>query len=266
MDRLKGNVDGEGGQMTFLDHLLELRWRLIMSLLTVVVCVMMSLVFYKEMFDFMRGPLDGLNASLPADAPKVELASWDPMDTLVLVMWMSIGAGLIISSPIIIYQVWAFVAPGLRQREKRAIQPVLWGGMLFFLSGCALGYYLLFPVAIKFFGALNVELHVKSQWTVHKYSTLLLNMMLLAGLICETPLVVAAFSKLGILKPEHLTRFWRACLLVAFGLGAVLSPGTDVLSMLLFSGLLVTLYLVSILAAHIFYPRKPAAPEPKADE
>lgn len=267
MDRLKGGVDGEGAQMTFMEHLLELRQRLWTSILTVMICMALALIFYEQLFAFIRAPMDGLNARYAAgyaqevlknpQATKIELrlVSTDPMDTLVMVMWLSIGAGLVLSSPVLIYQLWAFVAPGLREKEKRAIKPILYGGVFFFLMGCAIAYYVLFPVAINFFSTLNIGLVVSSLWTVEKYSSLLLNMMAIAGLICEAPLVVAALAKLGILKPQHLTGYWRVCVLGAFGLGSVFSPGTEIMSMLLFSGLLLCLYLVSILAAQIFYPK-----------
>lgn len=267
VDRLKGGVDGQGAQMSFMDHLLELRKRLWLSILTIMVCVMLSLWYYEGLFALIRRPVDKLNEYYAASyaqelltnphAVKVEikLISTDPMDTLVLVLWMSVGAGLVFSSPMLIYQLWAFVKPGLRDKEKRALKPILYGGVFFFLIGCAAGYFVLFPFSIRFFSALNADLKVTSQWTMEKYSSLLLNMMAIAGLLCEAPLVVAALAKMGLLQPRHLTRYWRVCVLGAFILGAVFSPGTDVMSMLLFSGLLLSLYFVSIIMAHVFYTK-----------
>lgn len=255
MDRFRGDVDGEGARMSFMEHLLELRKRLWTSIMTIFVCVAVAMVFYEELFAFMRGPLDRLNATRAAGMPKVNLNSTDPMDTLVMVMWLSIGAGVVLSSPMLLYQLWGFIAPGLREKERRAIKPVLFGGIFFFLLGAGIAYAVLFPVAIRFFFGLNVGLDVTSIPTVEKYCGLLLNMMAISGLICEAPLVVAAFAKLGVVKPEHLTGHWRICVLVAFILGAVFSPGTEVMSMLLFSALLLCLYAVSIFMAYAFYPK-----------
>ena len=267
VDRLKGDVDGQGAQMTFMDHLLELRKRLWTSALVIFICMGLAMVFYVPLVNFIRWPVDNLNRHYAAQYAKevltnpqavpveITLISTDPMETLLMVMWLSIGAGLVLSSPVLIYQLWAFVAPGLREKEKRAIKPVLYGGIFFFLAGCALAYFVLFPAAIRFFSAFNVDLQVTSWWTMDKYSSFLLNMMAVCGVVCETPLVVAGLAKLGILKPGHLTQYWRGCVFGAFVLGACFSPGADIMSMLLFSGLLVSLYLVSIVMAHVFYPK-----------
>jgi len=186
---------------------------------------------------------------------KVNLQSTKPMETLMLVMWLSLGAGLVFSSPVLIYHLWAFVAPGLREKEKRAIKPVLYGGIFFFLAGCALAYFVLFPASIRFFSWFNAELKIASQWTMDEYSSLLLNMMAICGIVCEAPLVVAGLAKMGVVQPAHLTQYWRYCVFGAFALGAIFSPGTDIMSMLLFSSLLLSLYLVSIMMAYVFYPK-----------
>lgn len=270
---MRGDVDGQGAQMTFMEHLLELRKRLWVSMLVIFICMGLAMVFYKPLVNFLRWPADSLNQHYAAQHIKdlekdpnavqveIKLISTDPMETLLMVMWLSIGAGLVFSSPVLIYQLWAFVAPGLREKEKRAIKPVLYGGIFFFLAGCALAYFVLFPVSIRFFSLLNAELTVASQWTMDKYSSLLLNMMAICGVVCETPLVVAGLAKLSVLKPGHLTQYWRFCIFGAFVLGAVFSPGTDIMSMLLFSGLLLSLYVVSIIMAHVFYPKGGGAGE-----
>lgn len=302
VDRMRGDVDGQGAQMTFMDHLLELRQRLWVSSLVIVSCMVLAMLFYKPLVASIRWPVDNLNVRyyeqktrnmlenfMPPEAAaiaaacyaeqyakeleenpdavpvKIKLISTDPMETVLMVMWLSIGAGLVFSSPVLIYQLWAFVAPGLREKEKRAIKPVLYGGIFFFLAGCALAYYVLFPVSIRLFSLVNMELAISSQWTMDKYSSLLLNMMAICGLVCETPLVVAGLAKLGILRPAHLTQYWRFCIFGSVVLGATFSPGTDIMSMLLFSGLLLSLYIVSIIMAHVFYPRGAATvkPEPR---
>lgn len=265
---MKGDVDGQGAQMTFMEHLLELRTRLVCCALCIVICMAMAAFFYKPLYGLITRPMFRLNdmyeqqyekekeTNPNAVKPRIlALKSIDPLETIVMVMWLAVGAGLVFSSPVLIYQLWAFVSPGLRDKERRAIKPVLYGGIFFFLSGCALAYFLLFPVSIRFFNALNIELNVESDWTPDKYSSLLFNLMAICGLLCETPLVVAALAKVGLLKPSHLTRYWRLCILGSFIFGAAFSPGTDVMSMMLFSGLLLSLYILSIMMAHIFYPK-----------
>jgi sec-independent protein translocase protein TatC len=195
---------------------------------------------------------------LPAGSDIVQLISTNPLGTMMMVMWIGIGAGLVLSSPIVIYEVWAFISPGLKDKERNAIKPILYGGVLFFLGGVALTYFLLFPVTMDFVVWLDVQdaIRIRPSYTVDEYFSLILNMMWITGLICETPLVVGGLAKLGVVKPSHLTQYWRVCVLGSFILGSIFSPGTDVMSMIVFSVLLLSLYLVSIFMAWLFYPKQ----------
>ncbi|HEY3322281.1 MAG TPA: twin-arginine translocase subunit TatC [Planctomycetota bacterium] len=264
----------DGARMSFIDHLMELRSRLWISIITIVVCMVASLFCYDWLFQFLRGPLDDINlwylkpenreaydaarqALQLADGAKVVvITSTSMLSTMLMIMWLGLGAGLVVSAPVLVYEGWAFIAPGLKKNERRAIQPVLFGGIFFFLAGVALTYYLLFPVTLNFVVWLDVNLRVQPLYTVEDYMSLLLNMMWITGLVCEIPLVVAVLAKLSIVKPEYLTRYWRICVLAAFVLGAIFSPGTDVLSMLVFSLLLLSLYLLSVFMAWFFYPKQ----------
>ncbi len=264
--------------MSFIDHLMELRARLWVSIITIFVCLIVALFFYDVIFAVLRGPLDSINGwyrrpenleeyfgvldrlSLPDDADVVQLTSVNMLSTMLMIMWLGMGAGLVLAAPILIYEVWAFVAPGLRHKERRAIQPVLFGGIFFFLMGVALTYYILFPVTLNFVVWLDVQplIRVRPSYTVEDYLSLLLNMMWITGLVCEIPLVIAVLAKLGIVKPIYLTKYWRMCVVMSFVFGAIFSPGTDVLSMLVFSALLLSLYLMSVFMAWFFYPKQKA--------
>ena len=256
--------------MGFIDHLMELRKRLWISVLAVVVCMGLALFYYEIIFDLLRGPLDDINNGyrkradyaeileklhLPAGSDILPFTSITMLGTMMMVMWLGIGAGLVLSSPVLVYEVWAFVSPGLHTQEKRAVRPILYGGIIFFLIGCVIAYFILFPVTLQFVVWLDVKLKVRPSYTVDDYMSLLLNMMLISGLICETPLVVAVLAKLKIVKPSYLTRYWRPCVLAAFIFGSLLSPGTDVISMLVFSTLLLSIYIISVLMAYVFYPK-----------
>jgi sec-independent protein translocase protein TatC len=270
MSRMRNNPDGEGAKMGFIDHLMELRRRLWVSVLAIAICVTLAMIFYDLLFDQLRQPLDNLNAQyaaredyaevllslgLPPGSQIAPIISTNMLGTMMMVMWLGIGAGLVLSSPIVVYELWGFISPGLRDVEKRAIKPVLYGGILFFIAGCFLAYYVLFPATLDFTIWLNVKLKIKPMYTVDDYMSLILNMMLITGLICEIPLVVAVLAKLSIVKPSYLTRYWRWCVMIAFVFGAVFSPGTDVMSMMIFSALLMSVYLASIAMAFIFFPR-----------
>jgi sec-independent protein translocase protein TatC len=196
---------------------------------------------------------------LPRGQNLIELQSIDPMGSIITIMWLGMGAGLVLASPVIFYEVWAFVAPGLKENEKRAITPALGGGIFFFLGGCALAYYVLFPVSINVMAQVDLSLLARPSYTVTNYMSLLVNMMFMSGLVCEAPLIVAVLAKLQIVSAAFLLRYWRICVLVATVLGAIFSPGTEVMSMLLFSALLLSLYFISIVFAYVFYPRKKRA-------
>lgn len=171
--------------MTFLGHLMELRRRLWICIITVIVCVTVALVFTKEIFSVLRQPLKDLNAKyaasaeyqanlkahgFPANEPVVKLQSIDPVALMTFVMWVGVYAGLALSSPMIIYQMWMFVAPGLREKEKRAVRPMLWTGVLFFMGGCAICYYYLFPVCFEFFTWLAVDLEIQQNYQADRKS------------------------------------------------------------------------------------------------
>ena len=255
--------------MGFMDHLLELRSRLWVCIITMFVSMLLSLVFYKQLFDIVRYPLDKTNAfyklkensyayeqlHLTPGTDIAAITNADPLGTMLMMVWIGVGVGLLLSSPIVFYQLWGFVAPGLKDNEKRAIQPVLYGGILFFSFGAFIGYYILFQVSIDFFVWLDVDLKVRPLYTIEYYTSLLMNVMWVSGLACELPLVVGALARLRVIKPSHLTQYWRMCILMAFVLGAVLSPGTDVMSMMVFSFLFLGLYVASVVMAFFFYPR-----------
>jgi sec-independent protein translocase protein TatC len=270
-DRLRGKPDGEGARMGFLEHLMELRRRLWICALTAVTCMAFALYYSTEVFEILRRPLDDVNLayrgdpvfkellksrSLPENLPVVELTTVDPMSIMMTVLWLGVYAGLLFSSPMLVYQAWAFIAPGLRQSEKRVIGPVLWVGILFFVAGCALAYYVLFPISLQFLVWLAVDIKARPLYTVESYMSLLLSMMGVTGLACETPLVVAIFARLRLIKPSYLTRFWRPIVFGGFVAGAAISPGSDLLLMGLFTLLLLSLYFLSILAAYVFYPKE----------
>ena len=262
--------DSDGHRMGFMDHLMELRHRLWICAVTIIACMTLSLIFYQQLFSLMRTPLNNVNNDWRNNAKAlaefglkvgddiVQLITTDPLDTMLMVVWLGVGAGLLISSPMVFNQLWGFVAPGLKENERNAIRPILYGGIFFFIIGVAIAYFFLFPVSLSFFVWLDVDLHIRPSYTVEKYMSLLINVMAVSGLSCELPLVIGALSKLRIVKPSHLTQYWRMCILTAFILGAVLSPGTDLMSMLVFSALFLGLYFVSVLMAYFFYPKTEA--------
>jgi sec-independent protein translocase protein TatC len=272
LSRIRENPDQEGPRMSFLDHLMELRKRLWISVVAITACMLVAICFFVPIIDVMRTPMETINqhyrerpdypeilqrVGLPPGTPGlIDLTTLTPLESTLTVMWIGIYAGLALSFPIVLYQLWAFIGPGLRTTERRAVQPILYGGIVFFIAGILLTYYLLFPVTLEFVVWLDVLLKLKIAYNFDSYMSLMLNMMWVSGLACETPVIVGVLAKLGIVRPDHLTQYWRWCVLLSFVLGAVFSPGADMMSMFVFSLMYLGLYVASVAMAWLFYTKR----------
>jgi sec-independent protein translocase protein TatC len=264
----------EAGRMGFLDHLLELRRRLLICAIALAVCIGFSMAFYKPVWAFLNGPITEVNRRYqtqedlrvwvqekgfnPAE-PVIQPISTNPLGIFWILMKVGFWAGVVLSSPVLVYEIWAFIAPGLLKHERGAIRPVLAAGVFLFLGGAAFCYYLVFPLTLEFLVWLSLDLGIRPQYTPEEYIGLLLNFMLVFGIMFEAPLVSSVLAALGLLKPAWLTRYWRHIIVACFVAGAVLSPGSDPLSMLIMSGCMVVLYALSVVLARWFYPKHAAA-------
>jgi sec-independent protein translocase protein TatC len=150
-------------RMTFLEHLLELRKRLMSSVYGIVLTTVLTLVFYEPVFAFLRAPLDTVNEKFKTEPEYIQLVTdrgfnpkqnivepitTDPLGLMMVLMKISVYAGLVLASPWVLYQVWAFVSPGMTKKEAGAIRPVLIGGIFFFVGGALFCYYIVFPRTI----------------------------------------------------------------------------------------------------------------------
>lgn len=272
--RNKTAVDDDA-RMGFIDHLLELRKRLWIAIIAVFVCVFLSFIFYKPIYNFLAEPIRKVNHDfleqlkregrpLPPSGNVINLTTTQPLGSMMMVIWLGFWAGLVVASPLVTYELWAFIAPGLHDKEKNAIKPVLYGGVFFFLAGAAIAYFFLAPMSFSFFVWLDLDLGLMVNWTSETCIEMLITMMLVSGLLCEIPLLVAGLARLGVLEPGWLIKYWKVLTFGSVFLGMTVSPGNDLASMSAFSGLILGIYLVSILMAYIFYrkPVDPNAPKP----
>ncbi len=265
--------EDDGSRMGFLDHLMELRRRLMGGVIAVFITTILSFVFYSHIFAFLRVPIDNINQQyrddpeLSAQAVAIGLdpqkgvivpISTEPLGLIMILMKVAVITGIVLSSPIVVYQFWSFVSPGLKKSERRAIQPLLLGGLMFFVGGASFCYYLVFPLTLNFLVWLDVSMGFAPQYTPNHYIGLLVTFMLIFGLVFELPLVASILALLRILSPEFLTRYWRYVILACFLLGSILSPGGDPMSMLMMSGSMVVLYVVSIFLVKMLYPKEEA--------
>ena len=246
-------VELDAGRMSFLEHLDELRKRLIASMIGIAVgCVIAFIFLDSHIFPFIMLPMQRM---LP-DAGK--LITTEPSEFFML--WIKVGffGGLLIAMPFILYQLWLFVAPGLYSHEKRFAIPFVLFASIFFFAGAMFSHYVAFPVTWGFFIAFNPSF-VQFMPKIGPAFALYVKMMLACGVVFQMPVLVFALARMGMVTAGFLARNFKYAILIIAILGAVLSPGGDIASQMILSGPMLVLYIISIGVAWVFQKRKPAA-------
>src|SRR3954471_14570917 len=243
-------MTGPAGEMPFLDHLEELRFRILRSLAAVVVgCGLgLWLVQHFELVFLLKQPI----------APYLtggKLVVTSPTEPVMIVFKLGFMVGLILASPVILWQVWAFLAPALYAREKRALVPSLFVGLALFLTGMVLAYLFVVPQALRVLFSFQTEA-IAPFITYDNYFGFVLQVTLALGLSFELPLVIIILSWLGVVGPPELNRFRRYAIVLAFIAGAVLSPGADVFSMVMMTLPLMVLYEVGFAGSLLLQRRR----------
>ncbi len=240
----KTEPETESGKMSFLEHLDELRKRLVHVVAYVAVGFLACWFLSKRIYDFLAIPL---TASLPEGT---KLAFTKPTDPFILYMKVAFLAGIFLTLPLIFYEVWKFIAPGLYRKEKRFVIPFLVSSMLLFLSGAAFCYYIVLPPTFEFL------IQLGSSFTpmimINEYLDMT-NMMLLGfGAIFEMPVIAAFLSMFGLVTAGFLWRKFKFALIGIVALAAILSPTGDAFNLLMWTAPMVLLYVISIGVAAIF--------------
>jgi len=238
------------GEMPFLDHLEELRWRIIYSLAALVVAV--GLGFFVA----LRFDIIGLLARpiLPL-IPEHKLMYTHPSEGFTVILNAATTFGVVLAGPVILYQVWAFLAPALHKHEKRVAVGVLFSGVLLFVSGALLAYFVVIPLALPWlmgFGGPSLVPLI----TAEEYFGFVFAMVLTFGVSFELPIVVLALAALGIVTPQLLTKFRRHAIVVIVIIGAFLTPGDMVWTTIWLAVPLYTLYELSVAASYVIYRRR----------
>src|SRR5215211_2175988 len=247
-------MTGSPGEMPFLDHLEELRWRILRSLGAVVIGfgTGLWLVQQFQLVNLLKQPIAPY---LTGAGGKLIVTS--PTEPVMIVFKLGFLVGLVLASPIILWQLWAFLAPALYAREKKALVPSLFVGLFLFLTGGVLAYLFVVPQALRVLFSFQTEA-IAPFITYDKYFDFVMQVTLALGLSFELPLVIIILSWLGVVGPAELNRFRRYAIVLAFIAGAVLSPGADLLSMLMMTTPLLLLYEVGF-AGSVFISRRRAA-------
>jgi sec-independent protein translocase protein TatC len=234
----------ESGKMSFLEHLDELRKRLVHIAAYIAVGFCVCWGFHKPIYDFLARPITNL---LPSGT---KLIYTNPTQVFTLYMKVAMLAGFILTIPFILYEVWKFIAPGLYSKEKRYVIPFLVSSILLFLLGASFCYYIVLPAAFKFLIDLGSSFNPMIQ--IDEYLDLT-NMMLLGfGLFFEMPILAAFLSIFGLVSASFLWKKFSYALVGMVVLAAVISPTGDAFNLLLWTAPMVLLYIISIGVAALF--------------
>ncbi|KKM11932.1 preprotein translocase subunit TatC [Clostridiales bacterium PH28_bin88] len=243
--------------MTLVEHLEELRKVLVISTLAVAATTLVIFFLYREpLFQLATAPLTELNL------PLIYIA---PTEALFTKLKISAIAGVIISLPVVMWQVWSFVMPALHYHERRIIYVMVPSSMALFITGVLFAYYTVFRFAARFL-LVTAGQGLEAMITVSKYVSFLVSFLLPFGLVFELPLVVLLLTRLGLVTPKFLAKNRKYAILITFVIAAALTPGPDVVSQLLMAGPMIILYELSILISRVVKAKKKAAEAEAVDE
>jgi sec-independent protein translocase protein TatC len=243
-------------RMPLTAHLEELRTRLIRALIAVGIGFALSYGFSEPLVAWLLEPLTALR---PEEALVIGTGVTDAFFTKLKVSFI---AGIFLASPAVFYQVWQFVAPGLYEREKRVALPFSFAASFFFVAGAAFCYYLVFPVAFRFFLDEFTSVGIAAQIRVSEYLTFASRMLLAFGITFELPVATFFLARVGLVTHRTMIGWTRYAVVVIFVIAAILTPGPDIASQMLMATPLLVLYALSIGIAYLVArPKRESAAE-----
>ena len=245
------------GEMPFLEHLEELRWRILWSLLSLVAGTVIGflLVHYLGVMELLIRPM-----RVAYTDPNFRLIYLSPADPFFITLKLAVVVGILLSFPILVYQIWAFLSPALERHEKRAIIPALYLGLVLFSAGVALAYFVALPLTMTFFQNFQAEF-LEEQLEVAKTLAFITKLLIGFGVIFELPVVVMILSALGLVTPEFLKSKRRHAMVLITVLASFLTPGDVITLTVMLMVPLFFLYEFSIVLSRMIWKRKRAREE-----
>ncbi len=239
-------TEASSGEMTFLQHLEELRKRLIRALAGLVVGFLLCLTVARTVYGWLVRPVVEV---LPEGE---KLAFTHLTDPFLLYMKVSFLTGIFLMAPYIVLQLWLFIAPGLYERERRYAVPFILFSSVFFIGGGLFAYYIVLPPACKFFIEQGLDWDFRPVITARELLSFESKILLGMGFVFQMPILTFFLAKLGIVTTGFLLRNFKYAILIIFILAAILTPTPDVVTQSLFAAPMVALYLLSILVTAVF--------------
>jgi sec-independent protein translocase protein TatC len=237
--------------MSLMEHLDELRKRIVHSALYLAAGFVVAWIFKDRLLHFLQGPLLKIGKSL---------VFTHPMDALNLYLQVALLAGAILASPFILFQVWLFIAPGLYQKEKRLVWPFMLATVGLFLAGASFGYFYVLPGAMKIL-IIDMGHNFTPMITIEDYSSFFLSIILGLGISFELPILIFFLAMFGIVSPRFLWKNIRYAILAVFIVAAVICPSPDPWTMCIYAIPMLALYLIGIGVAWYVHPSRKKAKE-----
>jgi sec-independent protein translocase protein TatC len=250
-DGLAGGPEGDK-PMAFLDHVGELRTRLVRIVLAIAVGFFACFYFAPQIADFLRLPLDAAWSSLGL-GERAELQALSIQDPLMVDVRVAVTAGIFVTAPYLFMQLWLFIAPGLYAKEERFAIPFVITSMLSFLAGAAFAFLIVLPFIYEWMIAYSIGRGETIQLELHNYFKGTTRVLLAFGLIFEFPLLIAFLAKAGLVTEKVLMRFWKIGVVLIFVVAGLLTP-PEPISQLLMAGPMCVLYFISVGVAWLINP------------
>jgi sec-independent protein translocase protein TatC len=247
--------ESSGESMSFFDHLVELRKRLISSVAAIGIGMVLGLLVAKRCIGFVVQPM---LAALRTNHLDDKLYYTNPAGFISLYISLGLYLGLVLAMPWVLYQIWLFVAPGLYKHERRAVVSFIVSSMFLFLCGIAFGYYVMLPQVLTYVIGFANDGPIRPLISINEYFSLTLAVLVGLGVIFELPVVVFILSLFGIVTPKFLIKNFRYAMLLITVVAAIVTPTPDATTMLIFMAPMVVLYFVGVLVSYVVLRRKQA--------
>lgn len=242
-------------RMSFMEHLEELRTRLLRAIVGLVVAFLLSMFFTKDLWRIVSEPAVAALTHLGINPP--ELVAITPMEQFNIIwLYMPLLVSVFLGSPWIVYQVWAFISPGLYKREKRWAIPFILCTAGLFITGGVFAYFIAFRYGLEFLLGIGRDVNVRPMVSISEYFDLFVNVTLGVGLVFELPVVIFFLTLLRLASPRFLVRHSRYAILGIVVLAAIVTPTPDVINMMIFAIPMVLLFFVGVFASYILVLRR----------